>query len=233
MLPRRRSILRIWNGCGMSISGVDVAHRADVDLAAGEEGHGAVEVDGEAALDAAEDAALDALAFAELALELVPRGFAAGAVAAEHRFAFGVLDAVDEHFDFVADDQAVSPSSSPRANSRRATRPSLLRPTSITAMPFSIAVMVPLTTRPSKPPSRAAELFVEEFREIVARGIGGRCHGVQVPNSRFSGQAVVSAGLSGRPAREPNAARASSTAAGRGGKSGEGGGTARRWPAVR
>ncbi len=50
----------------------DVAHRADVDLAAGEEGHGAVEVDGEAALDAAEDAALDAAAFAELASRACP-----------------------------------------------------------------------------------------------------------------------------------------------------------------
>ncbi len=68
---------------------------------AGEEGHGAVEVDGEAALHAAEDAAFDALAFAEFAFELVPRGFAAGAVAAEHRFAVGILDAVDEDFDFV------------------------------------------------------------------------------------------------------------------------------------
>ena len=33
----------------------DVAHRADVDLAAGQERDGAVEIDGEAALDAAED----------------------------------------------------------------------------------------------------------------------------------------------------------------------------------
>ena len=69
----------------------------------GRKADGAVEVDGEAALDAAEDAALDALAFAEFAFELVPGRFAAGPVAAEHRFAVGVLDAVDEHFDVVAD----------------------------------------------------------------------------------------------------------------------------------
>ena len=55
MLPRRLSILRIWNGCGVCISGVDVADRADVDLAARQEGDGAVEVDGEAALDLVED----------------------------------------------------------------------------------------------------------------------------------------------------------------------------------
>ena len=61
MLPRARSILRIWNGCGVPISGRDVAHRADIDLAARQEGHGAVEIDGEAALDPAEDRAGDAL----------------------------------------------------------------------------------------------------------------------------------------------------------------------------
>ena len=37
------------------------------------------------------------------------------------------------------------------ANSRSGTRPSDLRPTSMTAMSFSIAVIMPLTTRPSKP----------------------------------------------------------------------------------
>ena len=61
ILPRERSILRIWNGCGVPSSGRDVAHRADVDLAARQEGDGAVEIDGEAALDAAEDHAGDAL----------------------------------------------------------------------------------------------------------------------------------------------------------------------------
>ena len=61
----------------------DVADRADVDLAAGQEGHGAAEVDGEAALDPAEDHAVDAVAGFEFLLELVPGGFAAGAVAAD------------------------------------------------------------------------------------------------------------------------------------------------------
>ena len=40
----------------------DVADRPDVDLAARQEGHGAVEIDGEAALDLVEDDAFDALA---------------------------------------------------------------------------------------------------------------------------------------------------------------------------
>ena len=39
----------------------DVAHRADVDLAAGQERHRAAEIDGEAALDTAVDGAVDAL----------------------------------------------------------------------------------------------------------------------------------------------------------------------------
>ena len=65
----------------------DVADRADVDLAAGQEGDGAAEIDGEAALDPAEDHALDAVAGGEFALELVPCGFAARAVARQHRFA--------------------------------------------------------------------------------------------------------------------------------------------------
>src|SRR3546814_10447753 len=80
-----------------------VAHRADIDLAAGQEGDGAVEVDGEAALDAAEDHTLDAAALGEFGFELVPCGFAAGAVTAQHRFAVRLLDAVDIDLDFVAD----------------------------------------------------------------------------------------------------------------------------------
>ncbi len=69
----------------------------------GQEGDGAAEIDGEAALDAAEDDALDAVAGGMLGLELVPGGLAAGAVAAQHRLAVHILDAVDEHLDLVAD----------------------------------------------------------------------------------------------------------------------------------
>ena len=103
MLPRRRSILRIWNGCGMCISGVDVAHRADVDLAARQEGHGAVEVDGEAALDLVEDHAVDALVRLERLLELDPALLAARLVARQHRLAERVLDALEIDLDLVAD----------------------------------------------------------------------------------------------------------------------------------
>ena len=55
----------------------DVAHRADIDLAARQEGHGAGQIDGEAALDAAEDHAGDALVVLEgtsRAASRLPRG---------------------------------------------------------------------------------------------------------------------------------------------------------------
>ena len=50
----------------------DVADRADVDLAARQEGHGAVEIDGEAALDLVEDDAGDFLVVLECGLQLAP-----------------------------------------------------------------------------------------------------------------------------------------------------------------
>src|SRR5215470_8431813 len=50
----------------------DVADRADVDLAARQERHGAVEVDREAALDLVEDDALDLLVVLEGPFELAP-----------------------------------------------------------------------------------------------------------------------------------------------------------------
>ncbi len=69
----------------------------------GQEGDGSAEVDGEAALDAAEDHAVDAVAGLEFLLELVPGGFAAGAIAAQHCFALRILDAVDIDLDLVTD----------------------------------------------------------------------------------------------------------------------------------
>ncbi len=80
----------------------NVAHGADIDLAAGKERHCAAKIDGEAALDAAEDDAIDAVASVEFAFEDIPCGFAAGTVTAEHGFAVHIFYAVDENFDFVA-----------------------------------------------------------------------------------------------------------------------------------
>ena len=81
----------------------DVADRPDVDLAARQEGHGAVEIDGEAALDLVEDDAFDALALVELLLEAHPALLAARLLARQHGLAQRILDALDIDFDGVAD----------------------------------------------------------------------------------------------------------------------------------
>ena len=81
----------------------DVAHRAHVHLAARQERHGAVEVDGEAALDLVEDDALDLLLGVELLLEPGPALLAARLLARQHGLAERVLDALQVDLDGVAD----------------------------------------------------------------------------------------------------------------------------------
>ncbi len=80
----------------------DIAHRADIDLATRQKRHGAVEIDGESALDPAKNNAIDAQAILMGFLELLPRLFAARALAAEHRLAAAVLNAFNENLDLVA-----------------------------------------------------------------------------------------------------------------------------------
>ena len=81
----------------------DIAHRADIDLAPRQEGHGAVEIDGVAALHRGEDDALHLLIGLESLLELAPALLAACLLARDHRFAERVLDAVEINLDLVAD----------------------------------------------------------------------------------------------------------------------------------
>ena len=81
----------------------DIAHRANIHLAARQERHGAIEIDGEAALDAAEDDTTDALAVLIGFFEFFPGLFAARALAAEDGFAAAVFDTLDENLDLVAD----------------------------------------------------------------------------------------------------------------------------------
>ena len=81
----------------------DVADRADIDLRARQEGHRAVEIDGEAALDLVEDDAVHLLVVVEGLLELAPAFLAARLVARQHGFAERILDAVEKHLDLVAD----------------------------------------------------------------------------------------------------------------------------------
>jgi hypothetical protein len=77
-------------------------HRADVDLAAGQERHGAAEIDGEAALDPAIDCAVDAKLGLERLFEVGPGFFAAGFFAREDDGAVAVLVALDIQLDDVA-----------------------------------------------------------------------------------------------------------------------------------
>ena len=79
-----------------------VAHGADIDLAARQEGDGAAEIDGKAALDAAVDDAGDALALLKGLFQVGPRLFAPRLFAREHDRAVAVLIALDVEFDGVA-----------------------------------------------------------------------------------------------------------------------------------
>ena len=87
---------------GVVHQGCNVAHRTDVDLRAGQEGHGPAEVDGKATLDAVEDNAFHADAFVELLFQFNPGFFATGLIAGQHDFAVLVLVTLDEDLDGVA-----------------------------------------------------------------------------------------------------------------------------------
>jgi hypothetical protein len=87
----------------MCISGETSRIGADVDLAARQEGHGAVQIDGEAALDLVEDDTFNTLLRVELLFETDPAFLAASLLARQHGFAKCVFDALDIDFDFVAD----------------------------------------------------------------------------------------------------------------------------------
>ena len=72
-------------------------------MAARQERHGAVEVDGEAALDLIEDDALDLFVAAEGLFQLAPALLAARLVAREHGLAERVLHALEIDLDRIAD----------------------------------------------------------------------------------------------------------------------------------
>ncbi len=171
MLPRGRSILRMAKGCSLPIERADVAHRADVDLRAGQEGRGAAEVDGEAALDAADDRAHDRLVLGVDAFQAGPGFFALGLVAADDRFAHGVLDALQER-----PRRCRRPSIGGLAGFVDAeflqldTRPSVFRPTSMIAKSFSMPDDLALDHRAFHEVA-AAHGLVEERGEVVARGL--------------------------------------------------------------
>src|ERR1700687_3638191 len=79
-----------------------VADRADIDLAAWQEGHRTVGGDGEAALDLVEDDAVHLLVIVEGFFQFAPAFLAARLVARQHGFAERIFDTVEEHLDHVA-----------------------------------------------------------------------------------------------------------------------------------
>ena len=81
----------------------DVADRANVHLRPRQEGHGAVEIDGEAALDLVKDDAGDLLVGLERLLQLAPTLLAPRLVARQHRLTERVLDALQVDLDLVTD----------------------------------------------------------------------------------------------------------------------------------
>ena len=83
--------------------GGDVAHRADIDLAAGKERHGAGEIDGESSLDAAEDDAFDARGLLEGRLQQGPGLLAARLLAGKDGISVTVFVAFQVDVDFVPD----------------------------------------------------------------------------------------------------------------------------------
>lgn len=180
----------------------DVAHRADVDLAARKEGHGAAEVDGEAALDATEDDAFDAGFLVELLFEPVPGGFAAGAVARQHRFAIGIFDAVDIDFDFVADLE-VRLLAGHRELAKRHAAFALQADVDHCQVVFDRGHGA-LDDAAFKAAVGTTQRFVEHRGEIVARRKSRRGHKIY-SLLHCSGQAVGSAGLVADPSRPPDA----------------------------
>jgi hypothetical protein len=86
----------------LALEAVQVAHGADVDLAAGQE-RAHADVDGEAALDALDHTAGDDAALHVGALDVVPHLHLLGLLAREHDVAVAVLGLLEQDVDAVAD----------------------------------------------------------------------------------------------------------------------------------
>ena len=151
----------------------DVAHGADVDLRAGQEGRCAAEVDGEATLDATDDGTVDRHAFCEDDFQTGPGFFATGLVAADDGFTQGVLDALEVDFHVVADLRDHRAFADAELTGRDTTfgLQTHVDDDDVFFDADDAAVddlaFAEVTT---------LELLVEQGREIVARGVEGICH---------------------------------------------------------
>ena len=81
--------------------GLDIAYRADIDLAARQECHGAIEIDGKAAFDPAKNNAFDAQAILVGLFELFPGFFTARALSAKNGFAAAIFNALNENLNLI------------------------------------------------------------------------------------------------------------------------------------
>ncbi len=79
----------------------DIADRPDIDLAARQKCHGAVEIDGKAALDLIENMALDRLVLLKRSFQTDPAFLAACLFARQHGLAKGVFDTLQVNLDLV------------------------------------------------------------------------------------------------------------------------------------
>ena len=102
-------------------------------------------------------------------------GFAAGAIAAEHRFAFGILDAVDIDFDFIADRKPVRLAGHGEFAQRHAAF-ALEADVDDGLVVFNCGDGALDDAAFKAASAGAAERFVEERGEIVAGRVGNRCH---------------------------------------------------------
>src|SRR5215469_810654 len=147
----------------------DVADRPDVDLAARQEGHGAIEIDREAALDLVEDDTLDLLVALEGLLEFAPALLAARLVAREHRLAERVLDPLQIDLDAVADLELVRPPGPGELAQRHA-------PLGLETHVNDGDILLDPDDGPLDDRSflqvAAAEGLIEQLGEIFARGLG-------------------------------------------------------------
>jgi hypothetical protein len=128
----------------------NIAHRADIHLAAWQEGDGAVKIDGVATFHLIEDAAFDLLIGFKGLFEADPGMLAACLLARQHGLAKRIFNALKIDFNGLANLELAIGGHGTEFAHRDA--PFGFRPTSMTTTSFSRDRMVPWTTEPSSKP---------------------------------------------------------------------------------
>src|SRR5215467_1167173 len=177
-----------------------VADRPDIDLAARQERHRPVEVDGEAALDLIEDDALDLFVAVEGLFQLAPALLAPRLVAREHGFAERVLHPLEIDLDRVADLDVGLPARSREFAQRDASL-------GLGADVDDGEILLDADDRPLDDGAllRAAlgKGLFEHFREIFARRRGGTGGGGHEHSLSYGWRRIVVDGVSRAGAESP------------------------------